>query len=105
MINIKKNHYLNYITLRHIYNTLILETRRILCQLENGTWFIFLNIYSRSNKRGCPCGVMVKAMGCGIIVSEFLLQSLLGKYPWERYEPTYPPNYGLNSTTTVLLGE
>ena len=24
---------------------------------------------------GCPCGVMVKAMDCGIIVSEFELQS------------------------------
>ena len=34
-----------------------------------------------------------------------LLQSLSGKYPWERYEPPYPPGYGLNSTTTVLLGE
>ncbi len=33
------------------------------------------------------------------------LRSLLGKYPWERYEPAYPPSYGLNSTTTVLLGE
>ena len=26
------------------------------------------------------------------------------QYPWERYEPPYPPSYGLNSTTTVLLG-
>ena len=32
-----------------------------------------------------------------------LLRSLLGKYPWEKYEPSYPPSYGLNSTTTVLL--
>ena len=24
-------------------------------------------------------------------------------YPWERYEPPYPLNYGLNSTTTILL--
>ena len=31
-----------------------------------------------------------------------LLRSLSGKYPWERYEPPYPPSYGLNSTTTVL---
>ena len=30
-----------------------------------------------------------------------LLRSLSGKYPWERYEPSYPPSYGLNSTTTV----
>ena len=34
-----------------------------------------------------------------------LLRSLSGKYPWERYETPYPPSYGLNSTTTVLLGE
>ena len=34
-----------------------------------------------------------------------LLRSLSGKYPWERYEPHYPPSYGLNSTTTVLLCE
>ena len=32
-----------------------------------------------------------------------LLQSLSDKYPWERYEPPYPPSYGLNSTTTALL--
>ena len=25
--------------------------------------------------------------------------------PWERYESPYPSSYGLNSTTTVLLGE
>ena len=34
-----------------------------------------------------------------------LLPSLSGKHPWERYEPSNPPSYGLNSTTTVLLGE
>ena len=31
-----------------------------------------------------------------------LFGSLSVKYPWERYEPSYPPSYGLNSTTTVL---
>ena len=60
--------------------------------------------------RGCPRGVMVKAMDCGIVVHEFVLLSRyyvhfrLNK-PWERYESPYPPSYGLNSTTTVLLGE
>ena len=56
---------------------------------------------------GCPRGVMVKVMDCGIVVSEFVFQlrSLSGKYPWERYEPPYPPSYGLNSTSTVILGE
>ena len=56
---------------------------------------------------GCPCGVMVKAMDCGIVVCEFVLQSryyvhfranTLGK----GMNPSYPPSYGLNSTTTVL---
>ena len=51
---------------------------------------------------------MVKAMDCGIVVSEFVFQSryygsLSGKYHWESYELPYPPSYGLNSTTTVLL--
>ena len=58
--------------------------------------------------RVCPHGIMVKAMDCGIVVSEFELQSCyythfrtntLGK----RYEPPYPPSCGLNSTTTVLV--
>ena len=59
---------------------------------------------------GCPRGVMVKAMNCGIVVREFVLQSRYyvhkfvlqsryyvhkGKYPWERYEPHYSPSsYG-----------
>ena len=56
-------------------------------------------------------GVTVKAMDCGIVVSEFVLQSryyvdfranTLGK---GMNPPIYPPNHGLNSTTTVLLGE
>ena len=60
---------------------------------------------------GCPPrDVMVKAMDCGIVAKRVrtlvaLLCSLLDKYPWERYEPPYPPSSGLNSTTTVLLGE
>ena len=59
---------------------------------------------------GCPCGVMVKALYCGIVVSEFVLQSryhghFSGKYPWESYETPYSPDYVLNSTTTVPQGE
>ena len=59
---------------------------------------------------GCPRGVMVKAMDLRNRSKRFrtpvtLLRSLSGKYPWERYEPPYPPSYGLNGTTTVLLGE
>ena len=65
----------------------------------------------KTKLQGCPRGIMVKAVDCGIVVREFvllvtLLGSLSGKYPWERYEPPYSPSsYGLNSTTTVLLGE
>ena len=54
---------------------------------------------------GCSRGVMVKAMDCEIVVSEFVLQSRYYVHSRERYEPPYPPSYGLNSTTTVLLGE
>ena len=58
----------------------------------------------------CPRGVMVKEMDCGIVRKRVrtqvaLLRLLSDKYPWERYEPPYPPSYGLNSTTTILLGE
>ena len=61
-------------------------------------------------KRGCPRGVMVKATDCGIVVNEFVFQSCYyvqfrPNTPWERYEPTYPLSYRLNSTNTVLLGE
>ena len=59
---------------------------------------------------GHPRGVMVKAMDRGIVVNEFKIHSNYYVHFWintigERYEPAYPPNYGLNSTTTVLLEE
>ena len=66
---------------------------------------------SKNYLRRCPPrGVKVKVMDCGIVVSEFVLQSRyyvhfrannLGK----SMNPPYPPSYGLNSTTTVLLEE
>ena len=56
---------------------------------------------------GCPRGVIVKAMDCEIVESEFVLQSCYNVHfranTIEKYEPPYPPSYGLNSTTTVLL--
>ena len=60
--------------------------------------------------RGCPRVVMVKALDYEILVSEFVLQSryyihfqsnILGK----DMNPLIFPSYGLNPTTTVLLGE
>ena len=47
---------------------------------------------------GCSRGVMVKALDCGIVVCKFELQScrhsLSDEYPWESYEPPYPPSMG-----------
>ena len=68
-----------------------------------------MQIISKQIYVGCPRDVMVKAMDCRIVVCEFELQSryyvhFRARYPWEKYEPPYPPNDGLNSTTTVLLG-
>ena len=59
---------------------------------------------------GCPRGVMVKAMDCGIVVREFVLQSryyvhFRANTLGNGIEPPYPPSYGLNSTITVLLVE
>ena len=34
-----------------------------------------VHIFSKSSSRGCPRGVLVKAMDCGIVVREFVLQS------------------------------
>ena len=73
--------------------------------------YIYIYKYKGESKFlcGCPRGVMVKAMDYGIVVHEFVLQSRYYVHfrliPWERYEPPYPPSYGLNITTTVLLGE
>ena len=53
-------------------------------------------------KRRCPRGVMVKADGLRnrsewVRTPVALFRSLSDKYPLERYEPPYPPSYGLNS--------
>ena len=42
------------------------------------TFFQFYSVVTRDSKgvfKGCPRGVMVKAMNCGIVVREFVLQS------------------------------
>ena len=66
--------------------------------------FAKLTWYSLYAPWGCPRGVMVKAMDCGIVVREFVLQSrYYVHFRTNTLEPPYPPSYGLNST--VLLGE
>ena len=75
--------------------------------------FPFYNYHLFAQNRlmgGGPRGVMVKAMDCGIVVSEFILQSRYCVHFWTNtlgkgVNLPYPPSYGLNSTTTVLLGE
>ena len=61
--------------------------------------------------RGCLRGVMVKAMDCGIVVNEFVLQSFYyvlfraNTLRKRMNPPLASPSYGLKSTTTILLGE
>ena len=42
------------------------------------TFYFFIYFFrtsSKSQRGGCPRGIMVKAMDCGIVVREFVLQS------------------------------
>ncbi len=61
-----------------------------------------------SSNPGGPCCIMVKVMDCGIVVSEFVLQSryyvhFQANTLRKGMNSPYPPNYGLNSTITVIL--
>ena len=50
-----------------------------------------------SSVRGCPLGVMVKALDCGIVISEFkfaLLYSLSDRYPGKGMNPFILPAMG-----------
>ena len=51
---------------------------------------------------GCPRGVMVKALDCGIVVREFYYVHFRANTLGKGMNTPYPPSYGLNSTTTVL---
>ena len=37
--------------------------------------YVYMHSYTHKHILGCPHGVVVKAMDCGIVVSEFVLQS------------------------------
>ena len=43
----------------------------VMAEMERRTLYIK---FKSQRKRGCPRGVIVKAMDCGIVVSEFVLQ-------------------------------
>ena len=65
------------------------------CYIHNVSTNMFLG-----KKRGCPRGVMVKAMDCGIIVLEFVLQS--------RYYVHFRANTlgkGMNPLILPAMGE
>ena len=83
------------------------DEARVSHVLSHVVWWKYekFKIRLRFNKAmwGCPRRVMVKALDYGIVVREFVLQSHY--YVHFRYEPPYPPSYGLNSTTAVLLEE
>ena len=75
------------------------------CSTIKGKFFVsymFL-VYIMPNKKGCPRGVMAQAIDCEIVVSEFEFHSRYYAHLWVSYEPPYPPCFGLNSTSTVLL--
>ena len=60
--------------------------------------------------RGCPRIVMVKALNCAIVVSEFDAQShhylnFRTNTLVEKYESSYPSSCGLDITTTIVLEE
>ena len=56
-----------------------------------------LQLYA--NVRGCPCGAMVKAMDCGIVVSEFELQS-----HYYVHFPTNTLGKGMNPLILPAMG-
>ena len=71
---------------------------------------VHLTLCNTNTSGGCPPGVMVKVMDCGIVVSEFIFHSCYYVHFWvntlgKGMTPPYPPSYVLNSTITVLLGE
>ena len=45
------------------------------CSSSTGLYFMCIYLNVRIQMRGYPRGVMVKAMDCGIVVREFVLQS------------------------------
>ena len=47
----------------------------MLWNIHDKIWCYEITKTNNQDKKGCPRGVMVKAMNCGIVVREFVLQS------------------------------
>ena len=62
---------------------------------------VYIYIYIGGSFRG----VVANVLDSDIVVSKFEFQSVHfpTNAPWQRYEPLYPPIYGLNSTTIIIL--
>ena len=110
-INIKYKELIETVTLRmnliclHTvkwFYVLLSNSSNLIQYQSNGyTYMIckWMEEFSLGILRGCPRGVMVKALDCGIVVREFVLQSryyvhfranTLGK----GIKTPYPPRYG-----------
>ena len=65
--------------------------------------FLFIQLFCKPFQpfvnRGCPCGIMVKVMNCGIVVNEFEFQSRYYVYFW-----TNTLGKGMNPLTLPAMG-
>ena len=60
----------------HIFHKGIILTVKVITRLKfERTTMSLSRILATTPRGGCPRGVMVKVMDCGIVVSEFVLQS------------------------------
>ena len=85
------------------------EYKSVLCvwwRFKNSKWITHYTDSINFLPSILSFGVIVKALDCRIVwvrTPVALLRSLSNKYTRERFEPSDPPIYGLNSSTTVLL--
>ena len=56
---------------QHIFCQERVRTELLSCSDPDGSSLTLVS----TEELGCPCGLMVKAMNCGIVVREFVLQS------------------------------
>ena len=57
--------------------------------------YIYIAVGIAQGKRS-PYAIMTNMVGCNIVINEFKVEPLGSLLDlWEKYEPTYTPNYGL----------